>query len=78
MKTAISIPQETFESAEKYAARMGLSRSELYTTALKSYSDCHESSRVTEKLNQVYGSEDSTLDSSLKRLQNKSLKKGKW
>jgi len=78
MKTAISIPNETFESAEKYAARMGLSRSELYTTALKSYLECHESGRVTDKLNHVYGSEDSALDPPLKRLQNKSLKKGKW
>jgi metal-responsive CopG/Arc/MetJ family transcriptional regulator len=78
MKTAISIPKETFESAEKYAARLGLSRSELYTTALISYLEIHEGGRVTEKLNQIYDTEDSGLDPSLRRMQKKSLKRGSW
>ena len=35
MKTAISIPDPVFRSAERLAARLGLSRSELYCRALK-------------------------------------------
>ena len=37
MKTAISIPDETFEAAETLAGRLGLSRSELYATAVAEY-----------------------------------------
>lgn len=37
MKTAISIPDEIFEEAEKAAKQLGLSRSELFTRAIKAY-----------------------------------------
>jgi hypothetical protein len=33
MKTAISIPDEVFEQAERAAKRLGMSRSELFTRA---------------------------------------------
>lgn len=35
MKTAISIPDEIFELGEQLAEKLGVSRSELYTTALR-------------------------------------------
>lgn len=35
MKTAISLPDSVFEEAEALAQQLGLSRSELYTKALK-------------------------------------------
>lgn len=34
MKTAISIPDKVFRSADALARRLGISRSELYTTAI--------------------------------------------
>ena len=34
MRTAISIPDDLFESAEELAAELGMSRSQLYATAL--------------------------------------------
>jgi len=34
VKTAISIPDRVFRSAEQLAARLGVSRSELYSKAL--------------------------------------------
>ena len=34
MKTAISLPDELFAAAEKLAERLGVSRSQLYATAL--------------------------------------------
>ncbi len=37
MKTAISIPDETFEAAERLAKRQGRSRSELYAAAVREY-----------------------------------------
>ena len=37
MKTAISIPNETFDAAEHFASSTGISRSELYTKAVLEY-----------------------------------------
>ncbi|MFM5891936.1 MAG: ribbon-helix-helix domain-containing protein, partial [Dolichospermum sp.] len=37
MKTAISLPDPVFEEAESLARQLGVSRSELYTKALKAY-----------------------------------------
>ena len=37
MKTAISIPDETFNEAERRAAQLGVSRSEFFTTAARHY-----------------------------------------
>lgn len=37
MKTAISIPDDTFEAAERLARQRGLSRSELYAAAVREY-----------------------------------------
>jgi hypothetical protein len=39
VKTAISIPDETFARAERHAAERGLTRSELFTRALRGYLD---------------------------------------
>lgn len=55
MKTAISIPDDVFVQAERLSRRKRLSRSELYTTAIRWYV-AHESGQgITERLNQVYG-----------------------
>jgi metal-responsive CopG/Arc/MetJ family transcriptional regulator len=37
VKTAISIPDETFNEAERRAAELGVSRSEFFTTAARHY-----------------------------------------
>jgi len=78
MKTAISIPDKVFESAEELAKRLGESRSRLYTQAISSYLEKHRRDNITKKLNQVYGSEDSSLDPALQRLQSLSLPKDRW
>lgn len=54
MKTAISIPNETFEAAEKLAGRIGLSRSELYATAVAEYLARHRAAGIRERLDAVY------------------------
>ena len=78
MKTAISIPDEVFESAEKFAKQTGVSRSELYVTALRSFLEEHRSDRVTEKFNEVYGKEDSKADPVFQKMQLRTLRKDKW
>ena len=78
MKTAISLPDEIFSSAEKLARRMGLSRSELYANALRDFVEDHREDQVTEALNIVYETRSSTLDPALQSMQSRSLPKEKW
>ena len=62
MKTAISIPDEIFVSADMLAKRLGISRSELYATAVSEYVQRSRADKVTDRLNEVYSTEDSSLD----------------
>ncbi len=57
MKTAVSLPDELFQHAERFAAGRGLSRSGLYAAALQSYLSEREpdGDPVTVALNEVYG-----------------------
>jgi metal-responsive CopG/Arc/MetJ family transcriptional regulator len=78
MKTAISIPDELFESAERFAQRQGMSRSELYATALRYYLQEHRSEGITERLDEIYSTEAEALDPAITRLQAQSLPKDTW
>jgi metal-responsive CopG/Arc/MetJ family transcriptional regulator len=78
MKTAISIPDKVFESAEKLAHRLGKSRSQLYTQALYSYLEKNDEQLVQEALDKVYGSSQSNVDPTLQILQTKSLHTEQW
>ena len=71
MKTAISIRDDVFESAERMATSMGISRSELYTRAVRDYVSRHSGDRITERLDAVYGADPgaSALDDTLARTQ---------
>jgi predicted transcriptional regulator len=55
MKTAISIPDALFQAADQLAARLGLSRSELYARAVADWVAQHQADAVTAQLNAVYG-----------------------
>ena len=57
MKTAISLPDDLFESADALAERLGLSRSELYATAVAEYLAKHRDEDVTGRLNDVFADE---------------------
>ena len=80
MKTAISIPDPVFRSAEELAARLGVSRSELYAKAVASLVEKHREDLITSQLNQVYGpgGQESSLESDVASIQHRSLKSGKW
>jgi metal-responsive CopG/Arc/MetJ family transcriptional regulator len=78
MKTAISLPDEVFESAEQLAKRLGKSRSELYALAINDYLDRNNDSLVQESLDQVYSHNESRVDSTLKTMQLKSVNREEW
>jgi len=78
MKTAISIPQGVFETAEKYCAENHMSRSKLYTKAIQAYLDGLKAEEITRNLNEVYKNEDSRLDPRVRKAQGRSLRIEKW
>jgi hypothetical protein len=79
MKTAISVPDRVFRSAEQLASRLGVSRSELYSKALAALVDKHQDDLITSRLNAIYGPgrEDSSLDAELGLLQRRTLAQSK-
>jgi len=78
MKTAISIPDKLFRSADSLAKRLGISRSELYATAITEFLSKHQGRRVTAKLDAIYAEEESSLSPNLIQLQAKSLAHEEW
>lgn len=74
MKVAVSIPEELFDSAETLSKRLGVSRSRLYATALAEFLAKHRGRKVTDRLNRVYGTEESRLETQLRRLQGRSIR----
>jgi hypothetical protein len=62
MKTAISVPDETFERASRQAAELGISRSEFFARAARRYLDELASESLTGQINlalHVAGDDDS-------------------
>ncbi len=78
MKTAISVPDEVFEAADRTAKKLGVSRSELYSTAVYEYIERHKIEDVTSRLNDLYASQSSKLDEYLGQMQGQSTKKEDW
>ena len=78
METDISIPDTIFDQAEALAEQLGISRSELYTQALKVCLKNYNRDQILEKLNQVYSEESSELDPILAKMQFMSLPREDW
>ncbi len=53
MKTAVSIPDDIFERAERLASQKGRSRSQVYAAALDEYLARHVHDEVTDAMNRV-------------------------
>ena len=78
MKVAVSISDELFEAAETVSKRLGVSRSRLYATALAEFLAKHRGKKVTDRLNAVYGTEESRVAPGVRRLQRRSLERDAW
>jgi Arc/MetJ family transcription regulator len=62
VKTAISVPDETFEQATRQAAELGISRSEFFARAARRYLDELASRSLTQQIDEALeaaGSDDS-------------------
>jgi len=74
MKTAVSIPDDLFEGAERLARRTNRSRSRLFSDALKEYLARHTPDKVTEAMNATLaqiGDEQDSFVASAARKKNK-------
>jgi len=78
MKTAISLPDDLFRSAEAAARKLRMSRSELYARALSEFLERRAAHKVTERLNAVYSRKPAKVDAALYAAQVKSLENESW
>jgi len=78
MKTAISIPDYLFEVIEETAKKMGVSRSKLFSLAVKEFLKDHNPKNVTASLNECYKKNSSKLDKSIESAQLSSISKEEW
>ena len=77
MKTAVSLPNDVFERAERLAKRAHRSRSELYAAALREYVARHSPDEVTEALNRVYA-DDKSVDEFVAEAGRRTLESVEW
>jgi len=78
MKTAVSLPDEVFYEAERVAQSLGVSRSQLYASAIAEFVAQHQSQNVTQRLNEVHAKHDTRVDPVLDALQLLSLPPDEW
>ncbi|MEO1086367.1 MAG: hypothetical protein AAFY88_19190 [Acidobacteriota bacterium] len=78
MKTAISIPDPIFESAERLAERLEKSRSQLYSEAVAAYVARHDPSTLTDRINAVCDEVDTGPDSLVSEAARQVLAGSEW
>jgi predicted transcriptional regulator len=62
MKTAVSVPDDLFRQADRLAKRQRKSRSRLYSEAIGEYVARHDPDWITEQLNNVADTVDTSAD----------------
>lgn len=78
MKTAVSIPDDVFEEAERLAIELQTSRSQLYSRALKEFVARHAPDRLTEAMNRVVDAVGSEVDEFSRRASRGVLEQVEW
>jgi metal-responsive CopG/Arc/MetJ family transcriptional regulator len=78
MKTAISIPDDIFEKAERLAKRTRKSRSQLFSDAIKEYMARHTPEEITETMNRIIDEIGETTDSFISLSSKRVLEKTEW
>lgn len=78
MKTAVSIPDDVFEEAERLAAELQTSRSQLYSRALQEFVARHSPDRLTEAMNRVLDEVGSEVDEFTQRASRRVLEQIEW
>lgn len=78
MKTAISIPDDLFASADAFAARSQLSRSELFARAIREYLQRYDQDQITRELDDLVEQLDTRLEPDLAGASRRALERSEW
>ncbi len=78
MKTAISIPDEVYQGAERLARRTKKSRSRLFSDALKEYLARHAPDEVTEAMNRACAEAGEAKDPFVSSAARRILERSEW
>jgi metal-responsive CopG/Arc/MetJ family transcriptional regulator len=78
MKTAVSIPDDIFEEAERLAAELKTSRSQLFSRALREFVARHASDRVTAAMNRVVDEVGADVDEFTRKASRRVLERTEW
>ena len=78
MKTAISIKDNVFQEAEKFAKKAKVSRSQLYSDALEEYLAKRSEADLIARINAVCEEVDTSLDPAIRSYQSRAINKAKW
>lgn len=78
MKTAVSLPDEIFEEAERQARRTKKSRSQLYAEAISEYLARHAPDDVTEAMNKVVDRLEESADPFVSAAARRVLERSDW
>jgi len=78
MKTAVSIPDDVYEDAERLASRLRTSRSQLYARALAEFVARHDDDRVTSLMDQAVREAGGEADAFVQAAAQQSLQRVEW
>ena len=78
MKTAISVPDDVFERAERFAKQTGRSRSELFSSAMAQYLASHDPESVTKAIDRVVAALDQPVDDFTAEAARRTLADAEW
>jgi len=78
MKTAVSIPYDVFESAERLARRTNKSRSQLFSEAVREYIARHAPDEVTEAMDRVCADLGRATDDFVSSAGGRILERSEW
>lgn len=78
MKTAISVPDDVFDRAERAAKRLHLSRSELYSRALAEYLDRHTPDELTARIDEAIGAVGQPVEPFVRVQSRRILRASEW
>jgi metal-responsive CopG/Arc/MetJ family transcriptional regulator len=78
MKTAVSIPDDVFEGAERLARQTRKSRRQVFSDALREYVARHAASQVTEAMNRACAELGNPKDSFVSAATRRVLERSEW
>ncbi len=81
MNTAISLPNKLYYVAEEYAEKHGLTRNEVYTTAVSEFikkREKREKKEITQRINEICDNVDTSFNPQIRVAAKRILSSSEW